>query len=119
MHRVFWHLGTSSKLGYGWRRRRYFFAAGEGSGSAGIIGPCARGEMMNQVVIYIGVLTEYQGIDLLLEAIPLVVREATNLKFLIVGYPNEDYYRQKARALGIASWVHFTRSEEHTSELQS
>jgi glycosyltransferase involved in cell wall biosynthesis len=69
--------------------------------------------MMNQVVIYIGVLTEYQGIDLLLEAIPLVVREATNLKFLIVGYPNEDYYRQKARALGIASWVHFTGKVPH------
>jgi glycosyltransferase involved in cell wall biosynthesis len=69
--------------------------------------------MMNQVVIYMGVLTEYQGIDLLLEAIPLVVREAPDVKFLIVGYPNEDHYRQKAKALGVESWVHFTGKIPH------
>jgi glycosyltransferase involved in cell wall biosynthesis len=69
--------------------------------------------MMSQVVIYMGVLTEYQGIDILLEAIPLVVREAPNVKFLIVGYPNEDYYRQKARTLGVATWVHFTGKVPH------
>jgi glycosyltransferase involved in cell wall biosynthesis len=69
--------------------------------------------MMSQVVIYMGVLTEYQGIDLLLEAIPLVVREAPTVKFLIVGYPNEDYYRQKAGALGVASWIHFTGKVPH------
>lgn len=68
---------------------------------------------MNQVIIYIGVLTEYQGIDLLIEAIPLVVREAPNVKFLIVGYPNEDYYLQKARALGVEKWVHFTGKVQH------
>jgi glycosyltransferase involved in cell wall biosynthesis len=69
--------------------------------------------MMNQVVIYMGVLTEYQGIDILLEAIPLVVREAPKVKFLIVGYPNEDYYRHKARTLGVATWVHFTGKVPH------
>jgi glycosyltransferase involved in cell wall biosynthesis len=68
---------------------------------------------MNQVVIYMGVLTEYQGIDILLEAIPLVVREAPNVKFLIVGYPNEDYYRQKARMLGVGASVHFTGKVPH------
>jgi glycosyltransferase involved in cell wall biosynthesis len=68
---------------------------------------------MNQIVIYMGVLTEYQGIDLLLEAIPLVVRETPNVRFLIVGYPNEDYYRQKAKALAVESWVHFTGKVPH------
>jgi glycosyltransferase involved in cell wall biosynthesis len=68
---------------------------------------------MNQVVIYMGVLTEYQGIDILLEAIPLVVGEAPNVRFLIVGYPNEDHYREKARTLGVESWVHFTGKVPH------
>ena len=68
---------------------------------------------MNQVVIYIGLLTEYQGIDLLLEAVPLVIRESPGVKFLIVGYPNEDLYREKARALGVEKWVHFTGKIPH------
>jgi len=68
---------------------------------------------MKQVVIYIGVLTEYQGIGLLLEAVPLVIREAPQVKFLIVGYPNEELYRQKAKKLGIEKWVHFTGKVPH------
>ena len=68
---------------------------------------------MSQVVIYIGVLTEYQGIDLLIEAIPLVTRELPDVKFLVVGYPNEDSYRQKARVLGVEKFVHFTGKIPH------
>ena len=63
---------------------------------------------MNKVVIFVGVLTPYQGIDILLEAIPLVVREFPKVKFLIIGYPNEEPYRQKARSLGVEEWTHFT-----------
>lgn len=62
---------------------------------------------MNKVVVFIGVLTEYQGIDLLLKAIPLVVQEVANVKFLIIGYPNEELYREKARRLGVERWIHF------------
>jgi glycosyltransferase involved in cell wall biosynthesis len=68
---------------------------------------------MNQVVIYIGLLTEYQGIDLLLEAVPLVIQESPRVKFLIVGYPNEDLYRKKSKALGVEKWVHFTGKVPH------
>ena len=56
---------------------------------------------MNQVVVFIGVLTEYQGIDLLLKAIPLVVQEVPKVKFLVIGYPNEEMYMQKAKELGV------------------
>jgi glycosyltransferase involved in cell wall biosynthesis len=68
---------------------------------------------VKQVVIYIGVLTEYQGIDLLLEAVPLVIRESPGVKFLIIGYPNEHLYREKARRLGVEKWVHFTGKIPH------
>ncbi len=64
--------------------------------------------MNDRVVIFVGVLSEYQGIDLLLEAIPMVVREVPEVKFLIVGYPGEQIYRDRARALGVERWTHFT-----------
>jgi len=60
-----------------------------------------------KVIVFTGVLTEYQGIDLLLEAIPLVTQEFPRVKFLIVGYPNEEFYRQKARELGVEGWTCF------------
>jgi glycosyltransferase involved in cell wall biosynthesis len=64
--------------------------------------------MKSKVVIFVGVLTEYQGIDLLLEAIPHVVQKIQQVKFIIIGYPNEQIYRDRARALGIEPWTHFT-----------
>jgi glycosyltransferase involved in cell wall biosynthesis len=64
--------------------------------------------MKKRIVIFVGVLTEYQGVDLLLEAIPFVLEKAPHTKFLIVGYPNEEHYRRKARELGVESSVHFT-----------
>jgi glycosyltransferase involved in cell wall biosynthesis len=64
--------------------------------------------MKKSVIIFVGVLTEYQGVDLLVEAVPYVVQKVPESKFLIVGYPNEQRYRQKARDLGVESWVHFT-----------
>jgi glycosyltransferase involved in cell wall biosynthesis len=64
--------------------------------------------MNEKVVIFVGVLTEYQGIDLLLESIPLVAQQVPHVKFLIVGYPNEQLYQRRARALGVEKWTHFT-----------
>jgi glycosyltransferase involved in cell wall biosynthesis len=62
----------------------------------------------NKVVIFVGVLTEYQGIDLLLDAIPQVVHRIPDVRFVIVGYPNEQQYRKKAQALRVDQWTHFT-----------
>jgi glycosyltransferase involved in cell wall biosynthesis len=69
--------------------------------------------MNNKVVIFVGVLTEYQGIDLLLEAIPLVVQKIGQVKFIILGYPNEQRYRERASALKIEKWTHFTGKISH------
>ena len=43
-----------------------------------------------RVVVFLGVLTEYQGVDALLAAVPEVVRRIPDAHFLIMGYPNED-----------------------------
>ncbi len=61
-----------------------------------------------RVVVFLGVLTDYQGVDLLLEAVPAVVRRRPDAHFLVMGYPNEQHYRQLARSRGIEAAVTFT-----------
>ena len=61
----------------------------------------------NKVVVFIGVLTNYQGIDILLESIVHVVKVVKNVTFLIIGYP-EEAYRKKAKDYGIEAYTVFT-----------
>lgn len=58
-----------------------------------------------KVVAYLGLLSAYQGVDLLLEAAPRVLAACPDAHFLVMGYPNEERYRAQARALGIADRV--------------
>lgn len=60
------------------------------------------------LVVYLGLLAEYQGTGLLLQAAREVIREHPEIHFLIMGYPNENYYRQMAEDLEIAPWCTFT-----------
>lgn len=61
-----------------------------------------------RVVVFVGVLTAYQGVDCLLEAIPRVAAQVPDVHFLLMGYPNVERYRALAQALGAAPWVTFT-----------
>jgi len=61
-----------------------------------------------KIVIFTGLLNKYQGIDYLLESIPAVVDQVKNICFLIVGFPNVDMYKSKARDIGIEDYVLFT-----------
>ena len=58
-----------------------------------------------RVVVYLGVLTEYQGVDTLIEAIPEVPRAAPDAHFLIMGYPNGARYRAIIASRGLERWV--------------
>lgn len=60
-----------------------------------------------RVVVYLGVLSAYQGVDHILEAIPAVLARVPEAHFLIMGYPEEERYRHKARKLGVAGHVSF------------
>jgi uncharacterized protein (TIRG00374 family) len=60
-----------------------------------------------RAVVYLGVLSPYQGVDHLLEAMPLVLARVPEAYFLLMGYPDEDKYRQKARDLGLENDVAF------------
>lgn len=61
-----------------------------------------------KVVVYTGLLNEYQGIDLLLNAIKEICRNGRDVHFLIIGYPDEEYYKKKADELRIKEFVTFT-----------
>jgi glycosyltransferase involved in cell wall biosynthesis len=58
-----------------------------------------------KVVVYLGLLAEYQGSSYLLRAARSVVERRPDVHFLLMGYPGEERYRGLARALGIADHV--------------
>ncbi len=60
------------------------------------------------VVAYLGLLTDYQGIDKLLHAAAELRRRNVSVHFLIMGYPSVPYYRQMASRLELEGWVTFT-----------
>jgi glycosyltransferase involved in cell wall biosynthesis len=59
------------------------------------------------VVAFLGVLTPYQGVDALLEAVPRVVAAVPGVHFLVMGYPNEDRYRALASEKGLGAICSF------------
>ena len=62
----------------------------------------------HRVVVYLGLLAEYQGIGLLLEGIARLREDLLDTHFLIMGFPNVDYYQMSAQQLGIEDRVIFT-----------
>jgi len=60
------------------------------------------------VVVYLGLLAEWQGIPQLLQAARLLKERGQEVYFLVGGFPAEDYYRRQARELGLGDRVVFT-----------
>ena len=58
-----------------------------------------------RVIVFLGVLTRYQGVDHLLAAARELLARRDDVHFLVMGYPNVDAYRAAAAAAGIASHV--------------
>jgi len=61
-----------------------------------------------QVIVYLGLLAEYQGTGLLLEAIQLLKGERDDFHLLLMGYPSVEHYREVAADLGVSDLVTFT-----------
>lgn len=59
-------------------------------------------------IVYLGLLNTYQGIDVMLEAIKILAEYREKFHFLIMGYPNVEYYRQLAKEKNIDSFITFT-----------
>lgn len=60
------------------------------------------------VVVYLGLLAEYQGTSLLVQAARVLKQCNTNVHFLVMGFPGVACYRQMASDLGVADRVTFT-----------
>jgi glycosyltransferase involved in cell wall biosynthesis len=59
------------------------------------------------VIVYLGLLNSYQGIDLLFEALLQVRQKTPQAHCLLMGYPDQEY-RQKAGSIGLADMITFT-----------
>lgn len=60
-----------------------------------------------KIVVYLGLLNEYQGVDYLIKSIPLVLNQLQDVHFLIMGYPNVEEYRRMAEELGVTGNITF------------
>lgn len=62
-----------------------------------------------KIVVYIGLLKAYQGVDSLLDAIRILVCDLgyRGAHFLIMGFPDEDVYAARAASLGIGDYTTF------------
>jgi glycosyltransferase involved in cell wall biosynthesis len=64
--------------------------------------------LTGRVVVYLGLLAEYQGTSLLLEAAQELAPTYPDLHFLIMGHPNVERYRKLAARMGLSERVTFT-----------
>lgn len=61
-----------------------------------------------KILMFVGVLSKYQGIDLLIESISELqnIREKEDYHFIVIGYPNQKYIELAAQA-GISDQITF------------
>jgi glycosyltransferase involved in cell wall biosynthesis len=61
-----------------------------------------------RLIVYLGLLAEYQGTDHLLAAMQQIREKFSDVYLLLMGFPGVDYYQAKAEALGVRDRVIFT-----------
>lgn len=61
-----------------------------------------------KILVYVGLLTEYQGVGLMLEALQQLSTRRNDFHLLLMGFPSVALYQAKTQALGIADRVTFT-----------
>ncbi len=67
-----------------------------------------------RIFIYAGVLSEYQGIDMLIEAVSTIKELLSDVLFLIIGYP-ETKYIEMVKNRGVESFFYFTGKVPYNS----
>jgi glycosyltransferase involved in cell wall biosynthesis len=74
--------------------------------------PCGRHKLgipeNHEVVVFMGVLTQLQGIDILMKAIPIVLNERADATFVVIGFPGEDQYADRLTRQGYGDRAVFT-----------
>lgn len=67
------------------------------------------------IVVYLGLLTDYQGIPHLIEAAAYLKERGSSIHFLVMGFPNVEHYQQMADKLGVSDQVTFTGRIDYTN----
>lgn len=67
----------------------------------------------SKLVVYLGLLNSYQGIDLLLSAVAMLKSKGSAIRFLVMGFPEEGY-KKRAAELGVADMVRFAGRIDYT-----
>lgn len=62
----------------------------------------------HKVIVYLGLLAEYQGTGLLLQAMQRMLPQHPDVYLLLMGFPGVQQYRAQAESLGIRHAVTFT-----------
>jgi glycosyltransferase involved in cell wall biosynthesis len=62
----------------------------------------------HKVIVYLGLLAEYQGTGLLLQAMQRILAQHPDVYLLLMGFPGVQLYHAQAQALGIQHAVTFT-----------
>lgn len=62
----------------------------------------------HKLIVYLGLLAEYQGTELLLEAMQRILAEHPDVYLLLMGFPGVEHYRRRAVELGVDHAVTFT-----------
>lgn len=60
-----------------------------------------------KLVVYLGRLEQYQGVDLLIQSISGIVKQCPDVHFLIFGYPNVEFYTKLAEDFGVREYITF------------
>lgn len=65
------------------------------------------------IVVFLGLLNRYQGVDLLLSAIAMLKKRGSIASFLLMGFPDGPY-REKAEEMGLSDMIHFTGKVDYS-----
>lgn len=77
-------------------------------------------EIEKHMLVYMGHLIEKQGVQLVLDAIPDIIKEIPDFKFLVIGTGDyESVLKQKVCELNVESFVEFTGYIEDHREIEN
>ncbi len=65
-------------------------------------------------ILYMGLLEQYQGVDLMFEAFGYVAKAKPETQFIIIGFPNIDKYKMQCDRSGILSNTFFLGKIDYT-----
>jgi uncharacterized protein (TIRG00374 family) len=66
-----------------------------------------------KLIVYLGTLNKVEGTELMLEIVALLKKQRDDFFVLVMGYPDEDYYTERAEALGIGKNIKFVGRLEY------